>query len=103
MMLPHPPWKAPSRQRLRSPSALMRGTANKQRGGQGPGSARLQHAAVVQLISLLTIQLSSRCRRIYRHNWRRTPRRLKKSPQVLPMKLEFFCSVLFKSAAIKKK
>lgn len=38
--------------------------ANERHGGQGPGSARLQHAAAVQLISLLTIQLSSRCRHI---------------------------------------
>lgn len=80
--------------------------ANERHGGQGPGSARLQHAAAVQLIFLLTIQLSSRCRHIYRHKRHalaRLKKKNKKSPQVLPTKLEIFCLVLFKSAALKKK
>lgn len=48
---------------------------------QGPGSARLQHEAAVQLISLLTIHPCSRRRRISRHDRWRAPTRLKHPPK----------------------
>lgn len=71
-----PPWKAHFWQRLGSHRLPRRAPHDR-----GPGSARLQHEAAVQSISLLTIHPCSRRWHISRHHRQRAPTQLKHPPR----------------------
>lgn len=90
MMLPWPPWKAPFWQRLDNHTVQRRAWHDR-------GSAQLQHAAAVQLISLLIIHPCSQHCCISWHDAAKT------HPQVLPTKLELSVQFCLNLQHYKKK